>query len=168
MTARGQTERVPGRMIETVYVYFDLLTMPTPRRNKKHNANLVILVVDDVEEVRDGVAALLQSDGYKVEAVRSEAGAIASALRKPPNLILINLAGSPRQVIEAGRRINREAHLQDCVPIVLFCVEGIEGTKVNLGGSLYSTKPDSFNHLRRILQLFLHPAPNHSKNLSAQ
>jgi CheY-like chemotaxis protein len=128
-------------------------------RIKKENADLVILVVDDVEEIRDGLTALLQSDGYKVEATRSEACAIEYALRKPPQLILVNLAGSPEQVIAAGRRINRDAHLRDRVPVVLFCIEGIEETKVHLGGCLYGARPDNFNHLRSLLRHLLHPAP---------
>ena len=45
-------------------------------RIKTENSDVLILVVNDVEEVRDGLAALLQSDGYKVEATRSEASAI--------------------------------------------------------------------------------------------
>jgi CheY-like chemotaxis protein len=36
----------------------------------KENADVVIFVVEDVEEVRDVLAALLQSDGYQVEAAR--------------------------------------------------------------------------------------------------
>ena len=130
-------------------------------RIKTENSDVLILVVDDVEEVRDGLAALLQSDGYKVEATRSEASAIECALRKPPQLILVNLAGSPQQVIAAGRRINREAYLRDRVPVVLFCVEGIEEAKVHLGGCLYSTRPDNFNHLRSMLRHLLYPVPPH-------
>lgn len=123
------------------------------------NAKVMILVVDDIEEIRDGLAALLQSDGYKVEAARSETFAIECALRNPPQLILVNLAGSPEQVIAAGRRINLRANLRDRVPVVLFCVEGIEEIELHLGGCLYSTRPDNFNHLRRLLEHLLCVTP---------
>jgi CheY-like chemotaxis protein len=131
-----------------------------PMRTQE-NTDLLVLVLNDVEEIRDGLAALLQSDGYQVEATRSEASAIECALRKSPQLILVNLAGSPEQVIAAGRRINDEARLQDRVPIVLFCIEGIEETKIHLGGCLYSTRPDNFNHLRSLLQHLLFSAPTY-------
>jgi CheY-like chemotaxis protein len=117
---------------------------------------IVILVVDDVEDTRDGLAVLLQSDGYTVKAARSEASAIECALRRPPQLILINLAGSLEDVVAAGRRINLGANLRDRVPVVLFCSEGIEETKLHLGGCLYSMQPDNFNHLRDFLQHLMH------------
>jgi CheY-like chemotaxis protein len=60
-------------------------------------------VVDDVEEVRDGITLLLESDGYLIEAARSEKYAIECALRTPPQLILVNLAGSSEDVIEAAQ-----------------------------------------------------------------
>src|SRR4051812_39649725 len=64
----------------------------------KENENAAILVVDDVEEVRDGIQSLLEADGYWVDSARSDKDAVECALRKPPQLILLNLAGSPEQV----------------------------------------------------------------------
>ena len=34
--------------------------------NEKNNTNLIILVVEDVEETRDGIEKLLKVDGYRV------------------------------------------------------------------------------------------------------
>jgi CheY-like chemotaxis protein len=116
----------------------------------------VILVVDDIEEVRDGLQSLLESDGYRVEVARSEKYAIDCAIRRPPGLVLINLAGSPEQVIAAARRIGNYAHLRSRVPMVLFCIEGLEGAEVHLGEGLYTTRPDNFNALRRLLQRLLY------------
>jgi CheY-like chemotaxis protein len=125
------------------------------------NDSAAILVVDDVEEIRDGLQSLLESDGYRVDAARSEEYAIECAIRKPPELILVNLAGSPEEVIAAARRISRNASLQDRVPMVVFCVEGIEGAEVHLGGNLYTTRPDNFNDLRQLLQRLLNSPPAH-------
>ena len=51
-----------------------------------------ILVVDDVEEVLDALEKLLESDGYSVDAARTEDRALECAQRNPPDLILLNLA----------------------------------------------------------------------------
>jgi CheY-like chemotaxis protein len=123
------------------------------------NGRTCILVVDDVEEVRDGLQSLLESDGYQVEAARSEKRAIECAIRNPPQLILVNLAGSPEEVIAAARRIGQSGGPEGRVPIVLFCIEGIEESEVALGGSVYGTRPDNFNDLRQLLQRLLHVLP---------
>jgi CheY-like chemotaxis protein len=100
------------------------------------NGQFGILVIDDIDEISDGLQFLLESDGYRVEAARSEKYAIESAIRNPPQLILVNLAGSLEEVIAAARRIGQKASLKGRVPVVLFCVEGIEGSEVHLGGTL--------------------------------
>jgi CheY-like chemotaxis protein len=138
---------------------FSMPDGPASVLKKNKNAGAVILIVDDVEEVRDGLQSLLESDGYRVEAVRSEKYAIECAIRTPPQLILVNLAGSPEEVIAGARRIGQNANLQDRVPMVLFCIDGLEGAEVHLGGSLYSTRPDNFNDLRQFLQRLLHFLP---------
>jgi CheY-like chemotaxis protein len=157
---RDRTDRHPLRLHNTITWH--------PRGDQsvglvrvKENSSVAIpvLIVDDVEEIRDVITLLLESDGYFVEAARSEKQAIQCALRTPPQLILVNLAGSPEDVIASARSISQNASLQDHVPVVLFCVEGIEGAEVHLGGSLYSTWPDNFNHLRQFLQRLLNSSP---------
>ncbi len=53
-----------------------------------------ILVVQDVEETRDGIAKLLKTDGYRVDAAREEDDAVVRAQRERPHLILVNLGRS--------------------------------------------------------------------------
>jgi len=62
-------------------------------------------VVDDVEEVLDGVEKLLQADGYSVDTARSEERAVECARCSPPQLILLNLDEAPDQVTATARRI---------------------------------------------------------------
>jgi CheY-like chemotaxis protein len=38
----------------------------------KEYGSAAILVVDDIEEVRDGLISLLESDGHRLETARSE------------------------------------------------------------------------------------------------
>ena len=73
--------------------------------DKKNNTNLIILVVEDVQETREGTERLLMADGYRVALARDEPDGIENARRQRPDLILVSLAGVPREVIVSARRI---------------------------------------------------------------
>ena len=104
----------------------------------------VILVLDDVEETRDGIERLLRADGYRVHPARSEEDAVERARRQTPDLILVSLRGPGEAVIASARRIRLDARLRDEVPVVIFCVQTIdEGAEVALGRSVYLTRPDT-------------------------
>jgi CheY-like chemotaxis protein len=123
----------------------------------------LILVVQDVEETRDGLKKLLTGDGYRVDAARAEDDAVVRAQRQPPHLLLVNLGLSPAGVIAVARRIRDRAALREEVPVVIFCSEAVgEGEEVALGNQVYVTRPDNFNQLRRFLGRLLsppHPEP---------
>jgi CheY-like chemotaxis protein len=123
----------------------------------------LILVVQDVEETRDGLEKLLTADGYRVDAARTEDDAAVRAQRAPPHLLLVNLGKSPAAVVAVARRIRAWAGLHEEVPIVIFCSEAVgEGEEVALGNQVYVTRPDNFNQLRRFLGRLLrplHPTP---------
>jgi DNA-binding response OmpR family regulator len=57
--------------------------------NKVNDTRLIILVVEDVHETRDGIEKLLKADGYRVALARDEPDAIESAQRDRPDLILV-------------------------------------------------------------------------------
>src|SRR4029450_9962190 len=96
--------------------------------------NLIILVVEDVHETRDGIEKLLMVDGYRVSLARDEQDGIESAQRQRPDLILVSLAGLPREVIVSARRIRESAAIGEDVPIVVFCLEELaEGDEVVIG-----------------------------------
>ena len=115
-----------------------------------------ILVVDDVEEVLDALEKLLASDGYVVDAARSEDRAVEYAQRHPPDLVLLNIGAPPDEVIATARRLKSRAQLADRVPMVLFCLESLaEGAEVDLGGALHATRPDNFNQLRALIARLL-------------
>jgi CheY-like chemotaxis protein len=121
----------------------------------------VILVVEDVAETRDGIEKLLSADGYRVEVARDQLDAIVSARRQRPDLILVSLAGLPLEVMAAARRIRKDAELDEHVPIVLFCVDGIgEGDEVAVGRNVHVTRPDNFNQLRSLLTRLLQQIPH--------
>jgi CheY-like chemotaxis protein len=128
--------------------------------NKENDASQTILVVDDIEETRDGIEKLLQVDGYLVETARHERDAVDSAGRKHPNLILVSLGGPPLGVIATARHIRKRAELAENVPVVVFCVGDVdEGDELDIGQNVYLTRPDNFNQLRKLLARLLKRNP---------
>src|ERR1044071_6318506 len=122
----------------------------------KDNLPPIILVVEDVHETRDGIETLLLADGYRVAPARDERDAIETAQRTHPDLILVSLGGSPRQVIFSGFNIRQHAEVGEDVPVVVFCIEGIdEGDEVAIGKNVHLTRPDNFNQLRSLIARLL-------------
>ena len=127
---------------------------------REDHTRLIILVVEDVAETRDGIEKLLKADGYRVAVARDERDAIESARRKRPDLILVSLAGLSSEVIVTARRIRERAEVGDQVPVVIFCVESIgEGDDVAIGQNVHVSRPDNFNQLRRLLTRLLQEIP---------
>ena len=116
----------------------------------------VVLVLADVEEIRDAIKKLLCADGYSVQSAREEEDAVMSARRQSPNLLLVSLGGDGDRVIATARRVRQRAELSDNVTIVIFCSPTIaEGAEVDIGGSVYVMRPDNFDQLRRLLKQLL-------------
>ena len=128
--------------------------------DKKSNMNLIILVVEDVQETREGIKKLLLADGYRIALARDEEDGIESARRQRPDLILVSLAGLPREVIGSARRIRQNAAIGEDVPVVVFCVEEIaQGDEIAIGENVHVTRPDNFNQLRGLLARLLQRIP---------
>jgi DNA-binding response OmpR family regulator len=116
----------------------------------------VVLVVEDVEEIRDGIEKLLTTDGYRVDPARSEDDAIDRASRRCPDLILVSLGGSPLKVIARAARIRQRAGIDERVPVVVFCVPTLDqGAEIGIGHNVYVTRPDNFDQLRSFLNRLL-------------
>ena len=122
--------------------------------------NQMILVVEDVHETRDGIEKLLMADGYRVALARDEQDGVENAQRQRPDLILVSLAGQPRDVIVSARRIRESAAIGEEVPVVVFCVEEIaEGDEIAIGKNVHVARPDNFNQLRGLLARLLSRIP---------
>lgn len=127
---------------------------------RNYENNSTILVVEDVHETRDGIEKLLTDDGYYVTLARNEGDAIEQAQLRRPDLILVSLAGLPREVCASASRMRNRALLGDEIPVVIFCVLEIrEGDEVALGHNLHITRPDNFNQLRSLLRRLLNSIP---------
>ena len=123
---------------------------------KEYDTPPTILVVEDVHETRDGIEKLLMADGYRVALARDERDAIESAQRTRPHLILVSLAGSPHEVVFSARSIRQHAEAGERVPVVVFCIEGIdEGDEIEIGENVHLTRPDNFNQLRSLIARLL-------------
>jgi len=119
-----------------------------------------ILVLEDVEETRDGIEALLKTDGYRVVPARSEAEAVGQAQREPPSLILVCLWGTESAVSSAAARVRASAALSESVPIVIFCSPTLaEGAEMEIGPNIYVIRPDNFDQLRALLRRLLPGRP---------
>jgi two-component system, OmpR family, response regulator MprA len=117
---------------------------------------MIILVLEDVNETRDGIEKLLKADGYRVAPARDETDAIESAQRQRPDLILVSVAGLPHEVIATAHRVRERSAVGEGVPVVLFSIEDIsEGEEVAIGRNVYITHPDNFNQLRSLLSRLL-------------
>ena len=120
----------------------------------------IILVVEDVEETRDGIEDLLKADGYRLIPVRDEEDAVERARRERPDLILVSLDGLGTDVIATARRIRRRAELGEEVPVVIFCVPTVaQGAEVDVGKNVHVTRPDNFDQLRVFLRRLLQHLP---------
>lgn len=129
--------------------------------NEETEIRQTILVVEDVEEIRDGIEKLLSVDGYRVEPARGEKDAVEIAGRKSPNLILVGLGEPPGEVVATARRIREHAGLSEKVPILIFSSdEFAEGGEMAIGQNVYLIDPDNFDQLRRLMARLLSDTPN--------
>ena len=115
-----------------------------------------ILVVHDIEEIRDGIETLLKTNGYQVDAARGTADAGLRASLRPPNLILSSSSGSHSQLIQTAKELRMGAGLSEEVLVVIFCSDALaQGEEVAIDKNIYITRPDNFNQLRALLERLL-------------
>jgi len=115
----------------------------------------LILVVEDVHEISDGIEKLLKADGYRVVLARDEVEGIESAQLTRPDLILVNWTGLSGQVLPVVHRLRERSAIGDQIPVI-FWIENIdEGEEVEVAANVFLTRPDSFNQLRDLLARLL-------------
>ncbi len=111
----------------------------------------LILVVEEVHEISDGIERLLKTDGYRVALARDELQAIESVQLTRPDLILISWTGLTGEVLATVRRIRERSAVGDQIPVVFWVEDLDEGEEVALEENVYLTRPDNFNQLRDFL-----------------
>ena len=116
----------------------------------------LILVVEDVQEISDGIERLLKTDGYRVALARDELHAIESVQLTRPDLMLISWTGLSGEVLATVRRIRERSAVGNEIPVVFWVEDVDEGEEVALEENVYLTCPDNFNQLRHFLGRLLH------------
>jgi CheY-like chemotaxis protein len=121
-----------------------------------------ILVVEDVQETCDAIEALLKRDGYWTYSARDEAGAVERVRLSRPDLVLISLHGTAKEMLRGARQIREWGVLTDSIPIVIFSLSTVpQGTEEEIDRNIYVTAPDNFDQLRALLARLLYAdSPN--------
>ncbi len=118
-----------------------------------------ILLIEDVEDNRDLVVQILESEYTVVEARDGQEG-LEKARAAQPHLILLDLALPKMDGWEAARRLKADPALK-AIPIIAltaFAMEGDEARALEAGCNAYVAKPilpkDLRAHVRRVLEEF--------------
>ena len=125
------------------------------------NNKYKILLVEDDENIRIMVGAMLESAGYQVIETRSCSTAITLANSHIPDLILLDL-GLPD---EDGMVLLKKVRETDLIPIIVLSARTEESDKVNafeMGANDYITKPfgaaELLARVRSVLRFTRHSA----------
>ena len=134
--------------------------MPDDSMALNQQQRYFVLVVEDVEETREGIERLLTTDGYRVSTAKTEQEAVLKSRLQPPDLILMSLGIDSLRIAEMGRRIREASGLGGDTAVVIFCVGTLEeGTEAEVGYNTYMTRPDNFDQLRGLLTRLLRTEP---------
>ncbi len=99
-----------------------------------------ILVVDDEEALRDGVARTLRESGYEVDTADDGPGALETLRARRPDLLLLDLMLPGMDGLEVCRRVRQESD----VPILMLTARDDDVDRIlglELGADDYLTKP---------------------------
>lgn len=99
-----------------------------------------ILVVDDEEALRNGVARTLRDSGYEVDAAEDGPAALEALRARRPDLLLLDLMLPGMDGLEVCRRVRQESD----VPILMLTARDDDVDRIlglELGADDYLTKP---------------------------
>jgi len=109
----------------------------------------MILIIEDDEDIRELLVYNLEKNGYEAEAVESGETGLASAIRRKPDLILLDLMLPGMDGLSVCRQLKAGKATLD-VPIIIISAKGEETdiiTGLELGADDYLAKPFSPNLL---------------------
>lgn len=105
-----------------------------------------VLVIDDEEQIRRALTSILRSRGYTLELAATAEEALISAIDRPPDLVILDLALPDRSGIE----VCRDLRTWMAAPILILSVHSAEADKIRAldeGADDYLTKPFSAGEL---------------------
>jgi two-component system OmpR family response regulator len=106
-----------------------------------------VLVVDDEAPITELLSTALRYMGYEVTTARTGAGALESASRTPPDLVVLDVMLPDIDGFEVCRRLRADG---DFVPVIFLTARDAEDDRVTgfiRGGDDYVTKPFSLEEL---------------------
>lgn len=134
--------------------------------NRKRHERPTLLIVEDEPSTGKAMAELLERDGYRVITAEDETEAVERARRVPPDLIIVELDGSPRRLLSVGERVRAEVRDDSQIPIVAYAGKAddivCEGGVVSMGDNEYVTLPEDFQQLENLIGRLLRMRRNDS------
>jgi two-component system phosphate regulon response regulator PhoB len=120
-----------------------LVVEPSRQRGERR-----VLVVDDDEGVRTGVAWALEADGFSVEAVPDGVSAIERIESAPPSLVVLDLSLPGIGGLDILRRVRQQEQRSDTFRLPVIVLSGRDGETdrivgLDLGADDYLVKPFS-------------------------
>jgi two-component system KDP operon response regulator KdpE len=129
---------------------------------KKATERLTLLIVEDEPSTREGMAELLERDGYRVITAADEKEAVQNARLEPPDLILVELGGTVPELLGVGERVRAEVEPDSEIPIVAYADRPDEligeGGEIPMGDNQYVTLPEDFSQLEELIERLLRAA----------
>jgi two-component system CheB/CheR fusion protein len=112
-----------------------------------------VLIIDDNRNWVDSLAAILLAEGYEVDVAYGGQDGVETAVRNPPDVVLLDIEMPEVSGYEAARRLRARLGKR-CPQIVAISVWGQESARVagrQAGFNHHLTKPVAFAELERIL-----------------
>ena len=109
----------------------------------------LILIIEDDEDIRELLVYNLEKNGYEAEGVESGESGLASAIRRKPDLILLDLMLPGMDGLSVCRQLKAGKATHE-IPIIMISAKGEETdiiTGLELGADDYLAKPFSPNIL---------------------
>ncbi|HEY5520755.1 MAG TPA: response regulator transcription factor [Candidatus Limnocylindrales bacterium] len=106
-----------------------------------------VLVVDDESSITELLSTALRYMGYEVATARTGMGALESASRTPPDVVVLDVMLPDIDGFEVCRRLRADG---DFVPVIFLTARDAEDDRVTgfiRGGDDYVTKPFSLEEL---------------------
>jgi CheY-like chemotaxis protein len=108
---------------------------------------VTILVAEDHLDSRDALRALLEAFGYRVLEAVNGREAVDIALRRRPDLILMDIMMPELDGFEATRELRRHAETHATPIIAVTAMEGAHQLAIQAGANDYVRKPVDIRRL---------------------